>query len=164
MRIALILLLASLAPHSQAQTAATAVTESRDAALAYIGTANFVVGRVGRDCLNLTGRSESAQDYAARWQQRNRPYIQASSKYLAQRLQEASQQGGVTQRDAVQAELTRAVQQAANKTLAGWLGQGDKAESCQRALRLIDQGDYDFGPGSAMYAELVSLLDWAQIK
>lgn len=38
-------------------------TESRDASTAYIGTVNFVVGRVGRDCLSKLGRKDSSQEF-----------------------------------------------------------------------------------------------------
>lgn len=142
-----------------AQASASAASESRDAALAYIGTMNFAVGRLGRDCLNLTGASETPQQFASRWQQRNQRYLAASSKYLTQRLNEVQDK---TQQTALQAELSKAVQSSAAKILQNWLGQGDKSSACQRVLASVERGDYDFNPTSEMYVELESLVRWAQ--
>ncbi len=162
MRLALLYLLTCSSVLATAQPAPPVTSESRDAALAYIGTANFVVGRVGRECLQTVGRTENPKDYVAHWQQRNQRYIAASAKYLSARMQEAQSSGGAAQRDAVQAELGKAVQSAAAQILHSWLEQGDKTLACQRALAIIDKGDYDFSPSTKMYAELEGLARWAQ--
>lgn len=143
------------------QPSLSPTTESRDASLAYIGTANFVVGRVGRDCLGLLGRSETPQAFVATWQQRNARYIQASAKYMEFRLQEAQSLGGNERREGVLRALTTAVQSSAGQTLASWLGRGDKLDGCKRAVGLIERGSYDFSKSSPMFGELESLAQWA---
>jgi hypothetical protein len=158
----LIVIVFSLIPlMATAQASPSPTTESRDASLAYIGTANFVVGRVGRDCLTLLGRSETPQAFVAAWQQRNAKYLHASAKYMEVRLQEAQSTGGNERREAVLRALTGAVQSSAAQTVASWLGRGDKLDGCKRAVALIENGTYDFTSSSPMFGELESLVQWA---
>jgi len=141
---------------------ASLVTESRDASIAYIGTANFVVGRVGRDCLSLVGRSDSPQSLVATWQKRNEKYWLATHKYLEARLAHAEKAGGLEKRNAVVRELTAAVQGGAPSAVKKWLDKPDKTAACKRALAIIESGAYDFSPTSPMFAELESLVAWAE--
>lgn len=147
---------------SSIQAAEPAASESRDASTAYLGTANFVVGRVGRDCLNLIGRSEPPQAFVATWQQRNTKYLIASQKYMEARLGEAEAAGGSERRNVVMGALGSAVRNGAEATVKSWLDRPEKADACRRAVALIDSGKYDVSSTSPMYAELESLVAWAQ--
>ena len=144
------------------QSPGSAASESRDASTAYLGTANFVVGRVGRDCLTLLGRSETPQAFASAWQQRNMKYLMASQKYMEARLAEAEATGGTEKRNAIMGALTAAVRSSAEATVKSWLDRPDKQEACKRTVALIESGAYDVSPTSPMYSELESLVSWAQ--
>ena len=63
-------------------------SQTRDGAAAFVATQNFVVGRIGRDCLGELGRSETAAEYREKWQQANAKYYEASTKYMEARLEE----------------------------------------------------------------------------
>lgn len=147
---------------SGSQAAESATSESRDASTAYLGTANFVVGRVGRDCLSMIGRGETPQAFVATWQQRNMKYLSASQKYMDARLGEAEAAGGSERRNAVVSALMTAVRNGAETTVKSWLDRPEKTEACKRAVTLIDSGKYDISSTSPMYAELESLAAWAQ--
>jgi hypothetical protein len=147
---------------SSSQAAETAISESRDASTAYLGTANFVVGQVGRDCLSLIGRSETPQAFVATWQQRNTKYLIASQKYIEARIGEAQAAGGLERRNAVMGALLSAVRDGAEATVKSWLDRPEKGDACTRAVALIDSGKYDISATTPMYAELESLVSWAQ--
>lgn len=147
---------------SSSQAGEPATSESRDASTAYLGTANFVVGRVGRDCLGLIGRSETPQAFVATWQQRNTKYLIASQKYMEARFGEAEAAGGLERRNAVISALGSAVRNGAESTVKSWLDSPEKGEACKRAVALIDSGKYDIASTTPMYAELESLVAWAR--
>lgn len=157
-----VILLICVAAQSSSQAADLATSESRDASTAYLGAANFVVGRVGRDCLGLIGRSETPQVFAATWQQRNMKYLMASQKYMEVRLVEADAAGGPEKRSAVMNALGAAVRNSAETVVKSWLDRPEKTDACKRAVALIDTGKYDVSATSPMYAELESLVAWAQ--
>jgi hypothetical protein len=150
------------AAQSSSQAADLATSESRDASTAYLGTANFVVGRVGRDCLGLIGRTETPQAFAATWQQRNMKYLMASQKYMEARLGEAEAAGGPEKRSAVMNALSAAVRNGAETTVKSWLDRPEKLDACRRAVALVDSGKFDISATSPMYAELESLVAWSQ--
>lgn len=160
--LVLFTLFASAANFATSQTNIRATSESRDASTAYLGTANFVVGRVGRDCLPLLGRAETPQTFVSVWQQRNIKYLSASQKYMEARLQEAEATGGTEKRNAVMQELTSVVRANAMSAVKSWLDRPDKESACRRALVLIESGAYDVSPTSPMYGELEALVTWAQ--
>lgn len=164
LRTAAFILLAITTQLAASQTTAVVTTESRDASVAYIGTSNFVVGRIGRDCLAQLGRSESPQEFVGAWQQRNMKYLTASQKYMDARLGEAEAAGGMEKRNAVIRELTAAVQSSAESIVKSWLDHPDKQDACKRAVALIESRAFDFSPTSRMYAELESLVTWASQK
>lgn len=147
---------------SGSQAAESATSESRDASTAYVGTANFVVGRVGRDCLSMIGRSETPQAFVATWQQRNMKYLMASQKYMEARLGEAEAAGGLERRNAVVSALGTAVRNGAEATVKSWLERPEKVDACKRAVALIDAGKYDISSTSPMHSELESLVAWSQ--
>lgn len=137
-------------------------SESRDAASAYIGTNNFLIGRFGAECLPLVGRTESPKEFVQAWQQRNAKYFAASVKYMGKRLDDALAKGGVEQRDAVLREYAVAVRGNGAKAVDEWLGKGTKEEACKRAIIAIDAGKFDISPSIPIYDELEALAAWAQ--
>ncbi len=140
----------------------TVVSESRDASVAFLGTANFVVGRVGRDCLAPIGRTETAQAFVEVWQQRNAKYLFAMQKYLDARLTEARIAGGVDASDKIMRELTAAVQAGANAILKGFLDHPDQFDACRKAIHFIDAGRFDVNQSMPIYSELEALANWAR--
>lgn len=156
--LTLVLLLSSF---SHAQATDAVASESRDASTAYLGTTNFVVGRVGRDCLALVGRSETPQAFVSVWQQRNLKYLAASQKYMTARLEEAEKAGGVDRRNTIVTALNSAVRSNAEVTVKGWLDRPDKQEACKRAVAFIESGAYDVSNTTPMFGELENLVSWA---
>jgi hypothetical protein len=144
-----------------AQHAAPATSESRDAASAYIGTGNFIVARIGRECLALVGRPESPQDFVANWQHRNAPFVKASARYMDARVAEAEASGGPERRAAVLRDLRAAVQGGGEAAVRSLL-QGRKEESCMRAITLVDGGALDISPKVPIYDQIEALVRWAE--
>jgi hypothetical protein len=138
------------------------VIESRDAATGYIGYANFLVGRVGSDCLSLLNRKETPQEFAAMWQQKNWKYVSAAAKHMEARLNDAQATGGAQKRDALLRAMTAPSQTSAAALVKSWLEQGDKTEACKRAVLLIESGAYDITKSSPMFAEIETLATWAK--
>lgn len=137
-------------------------SESRDAAIAYVGTENFIVGRIGLDCLTVLGRTETPQQFVGAWQQRNAKYIVATSKYMQKRLEEAQLAGGLQKRESILRELTAAVKSNGEGTINGWYAQSGKEAACKRVVPIIEGGGFDISPKSPMFGELESLLAWSQ--
>lgn len=165
--LALAVLLPSAMAQSPASTTSTTATppatsESRDASLAYVGTANFIVGRVGRDCLEALGRKETPQEFVATWQQRNSKYLMASEKYMGARLDEVQASGGEEKRKAALNDLLSVVRPSGEKTVASWLTKGDRQETCKRVVALVDTGAFDLSRNSSMLGELDALVEWAK--
>jgi hypothetical protein len=135
-------------------------TESRDAASAYIGTNNFIIGRMAVECFGLLERSQPPQEYAAQWRQRNAKFYAASVTYLGQRLKEAEQVGGPAAKDAVLAKLNTAVRGGGAATVADFFKKGEKIDVCRRVIGLIDEGAFDIKPSSPLHSELLALVQY----
>ena len=161
-RLALLAALLATSAGAQQPGAAPAASASRDAALAYVGTGNFIVGRLGRECLAIVGRTESPQEFVAQWQQRNALYVDAAAKYMEKRLQEAAASGGDDKRAAVQKSMRDAVLGSGEVEVRGMLQNGRREESCMRAISLLDAGGLDISPKTPMYKELEALVLWAR--
>lgn len=151
--------LATLSVHAQE---GAMVSESRDAAAAFMGTANFSVGRIANECLAVVGRPESPQDYAAMWQRRNAAYWLAARKYMVKRLDAALVSGGTAKRDAVLAEYAAAVRRDGEASAKSWITRGPREEACMRAITIIDAGGLDVTPRVPIYDELEALARWAE--
>ena len=136
-------------------------SESRDAAAAFMGTTNFMIGRISNACLSVVGRSESPQDYVALWQQRNAKYWLASRKYMVSRLDEALASGGAAKRDAVLAQYSAAVRRDGEASAQSWITRGTREEACKRAISLFDTGGLDVTPNVPIHSELEALARWA---
>jgi hypothetical protein len=145
-----------------AQSDQPVATESRDAAAAYIGTNNYMVGRVGRECLALLGRPESPEEFVQSWQRRNAKYFIALQKYMIKRLDRALAEGGTGARDAVASAYGSAVRREGEAIAERWYQQGGKQNGCAKALQLIDTGAMDIGPKVPIFHELQALAAWAE--
>ena len=146
-RIAVVALALSALPACWAQPASTIATKARDDASLYVSTGNFIVGRLARECLSLVGRMESPQQFVSEWQRRNARYVAASAKYMDKRVEEVATTGGPEKRDAM---------------VRNMLGNDHKAESCMRAITLLDTGALDISSKTPMYADLEALVRWAE--
>jgi hypothetical protein len=138
-------------------------TESRNVASAFMGAANFVVGRIGVECLSVLGRLETPREYVNIWQERNAKYYTASTKYVAKKMEAADALGGTVARDAVLKEYSSIVRKEGEATLVEWIGKGNKRDGCQRAVMLIDKGILDVGPEVPIYQDLQALAVWSKI-
>lgn len=138
-------------------------TESRNVASAFMGAANFVVGRIGIECLGLLGRLETPREFVNIWQERNAKYYTASTKYIAKKMEVADATGGVVARDAVLKEYSAIVRKEGEATIVDWIGKGNKREGCHRAVMLIDQGILDVTPEVPVYQDLQALAVWSKI-
>lgn len=135
-------------------------TKSRDAASAYTGTNNFIVGRMAVECFGLLERSQPPQEYATQWRQRNAKFYAASASYMGLRLKEAEQAGGPAAMEAVRSKYSAAVRSEGAATVADFFRKGEKVEVCRRVIGLIDGGAFDIKPGSPMYPELLALVQY----
>jgi hypothetical protein len=157
-----ILLLAALVTHAGwAQPPASVATPSRDAASAYVARGNFIVSRIGRECLALVGRPESPQELVNAWRQRNARYVTAASQYMEKRLEEAAAGGGAGKREAVLDEIRAAVQGSGDDAVRSLL-QGRKEEGCMSAITLIDTGVLDISSKEPLYDDIAALVRWAE--
>lgn len=147
---------------ASAQNNDSVTSESRDAASAYMGTTNFVVGRLGRECLSLLGRPETPKEFVGAWQQRNAKYYSASMKYMVKRLDVALASGGANARDDVARAYGTAVRRNGEGAVADWFSKGSKEDVCKRAVALIDAGAMDVSPKVPIYGELEALATWAK--
>jgi hypothetical protein len=145
-----------------AQTTGKATSESRNAALAYIGTQNFVVGRVGSECLQMLGRTESPKVFAGVWQERNLKYIAASDKYMQAMLQEAEQSGGKQLQELAMRQLQGIVRTNGEKIVSMVLDHPDRKAACARIVGIMDRGVFDFSETTPIFKELVALVEWAK--
>jgi hypothetical protein len=158
----MIFLLAFNLSNANAENRDTSTTESKDAASAFMGTMNFVVGRLGKECLSIIGRTETPQEFVEVWQNRNTKYYSASIKYMTKRLDYALAFGGVKTRDAVYRDYSTAVRREGEGSVADWFRQGTKEEVCKRAIAVIDAGEMDVNPKISIYDELEALASWAE--
>lgn len=159
--IALLISISTLDTHAQGVDELE--TESRNVASAFMGAANFVVGRIGIECLGLLGRLETPREFVNIWQERNAKYYTASTKYIAKKMEVADATGGVVARDAVLKEYSAIVRKEGEATLVDWIGKGSKSEGCHRAVMLIDQGILDVTPEVPVYQDLQALAVWSKI-
>ncbi len=147
---------------AMAEPQSTVSSESRDASLVYVGTVNFIVNRVGSECLAVAGRDESPKQFVAAWQQRNARYVQAANTYKGMRLKEAEAKGGEKRRAALNSAMTAGPRATGSAIVQGWIEKDGKARACKRAVALVDAGGFDISPKVPMYDELEALVSWAK--
>ncbi|MGP1716700.1 MAG: hypothetical protein ACTS9Y_05930 [Methylophilus sp.] len=139
-------------------------SESRNVASAFIGAANFVVGRIGIECLSLLGRLETPREFVTIWQDRNAKYYTASTKYIAKKMEAADASGGTIARDAVLKDYSTIVRKEGEGIIKDWIGKGSKREGCHQAVMLIDKGILDVTPEAPIYQDLQALAVWSKIN
>lgn len=163
-RVTTIFLIGSLVGLSvcHAQTSERVHSESRDAALGYMGTANFLIGRIGRECLAIVGRPESPQQFVQAWQGRNSRFVMAAAKYMESRLAEVAVTGGEERRNAVLKDMMSRSQSAADGLLLTWYKSGPKEDVCRRAVEMVDTGKLDVSPNVSIFGDLQALVEWAR--
>ena len=147
---------------AHAQSPLRIENESRDAAAAFIGTHNFMIGRIGRDCMPVLGRMETPQQFVQAWQQRNAKYYASAIRYMKQRLDEALAEGGTARRDAILAVYTSKVQSNGDAAAKDWLARGAPKQACEQAVATIESGAADITSRIRMFDELEALTAWAQ--
>ncbi|MGE0484960.1 MAG: hypothetical protein AB7Q81_12535 [Gammaproteobacteria bacterium] len=147
--------------------AAGVASESRDSSAAFVATQNFIVGRLGRDCLELLGRKESAGEYQQQWQRNNARYHEAAVRYMAARLAEIADEA---ERDGIEAAYYDSVNRTGEAAVAQMLGKGEKLESCRHAITIVDAGKMNIDEfvvdtrQPLMAARLEELVKWAQSR
>jgi hypothetical protein len=145
--------------------AAGVASEGRDSSAAFVATQNFVVGRIGRDCLELLGRKESAAEYQQQWQRTNARYHDAAARYMAARLAEIDDEG---ERDALESAYYDSVNKTGTAAVAQMLDRGEKIENCRYAITIIDAGNMDIDKfvvdtkQPIMAGRLEELVKWAK--
>ncbi|HSI46091.1 MAG TPA: hypothetical protein VK950_07925 [Methylophilus sp.] len=139
-------------------------SESRNVASAFMGAANFVVGRIGIECLSLLGRLETPREFVNIWQDRNTKYYAASTKYIAKKMEAANASGGSIARDAVLKDYSTIVRKEGEGIITDWIGKGNKREECQQAVMMIDKGILDVTPEAHIYQDLEALAVWSKIN
>lgn len=158
----LLALAACLASAAWAQPRpASFATPERDQASLYVARGNFVVSRIGTECLALVGRPESPQAFDAAWRERNARFVAASAKYLDQRLEEVAATGGPDKRDAALREL-RSLVHVSGEATVGSLLQGRKEDACMREITKVEAGAYDISTRVPLYDQLEALVRWAE--
>jgi hypothetical protein len=139
-------------------------SESRNVASAFMGAANFVVGRIGIECLSMLGRLETPREFVNIWQERNAKYYTASTKYIAKKMEAADALGGSIARDAVLKDYSTIVRKEGEGIIKDWIGKGNKRDGCHQAVMMIDKGVLDVSPEAAIYQDLEALAVWSKIN
>jgi hypothetical protein len=147
---------------AMAQSPLRVESESRDAAAAFVGTENFMIGRIGRDCMPVLGRMETPQQFVKAWQDRNTKYYVSSIRYMSKRLDEALAEGGAAKRDTVLNAYVTNVQSNGDAAARDWLSRGERKQACERAVATIESGAADITPKIRMFDELEALVSWVQ--
>jgi hypothetical protein len=156
-----LLLAACLAPAAFAQAGGSVATQARDSAAVFVAQGNYLISRLGAECLTLVGRAETPQALVTSWRQRNARYVSASSRYLDKRMEEAEAEGGTQRREAMLGEIRAAVQNSGESSLRT-LMQGRKEEACMRAITLLDTGTLDINSKLPQIEQLDALVRWAE--
>jgi len=136
-------------------------TPARDSAAVIIAQGKVIVSRLARECVALVGRAESPQSFIKSWGERNARYVNASTRYLEQRLEEAEAAGGKPQREAMAKEINAFVESSAEADLRS-LFQGRKEDACMRAVTLLDTGVLDISSASPGFQQIEALVRWAE--
>ncbi len=150
----------------RAVAAESVASEARDTAAAFVATQNFVVGRIGRDCLEELGRSETAAEYQKRWQRDNARYHAAAMAYLEARLAELEDP---LERDDLERAFYGSVNARGEAAARQLMNQGEKADVCRHAIALVDGGKMDIeafveATGQPIMPSLNGLAEWAKSR
>lgn len=140
-------------------------SQSRDAAAAFVATQNFVVGRIGRDCLGELGRSETAAEYRAQWQRENAKYYEASTKYIEARFEKIDDP---VERGRVESGYYSSVNGTGDAAADQLLSKGKKKDVCESAIAMIDAGKMNIeafvqATEQPIMEALTELVEWARV-
>src|SRR5215831_3148208 len=87
------------------QLAKVAELDPLDIAAGYIHGRDYMVGRIGAECLTKLGRKESVQELLNAWEERNVAYLEAGVKYFQFRRNEAAKRGDQEERKKLEQEI-----------------------------------------------------------
>ena len=147
-------------------TGSGVASKNRDSSAAFIATQNFIVGRLGRDCLTEMGRSETPLEFQANWQKDNVKYYGAAIKYMDARLAEIEDP---EEREAVEGSYYASVQKTAEAAIRRQFSGGTKNDVCKYAMTLIDTGSMnidEFAKSNKLpiMQDLEELVAWSQSR
>lgn len=139
-------------------------SQARDASAAFVATQNFIVGRIGRDCLPVMNRSETARDYQQKWQKDNARYYDAATRYMEMRLAAIPDE---QERDGLERAYYSSVQGKGMAAVKSLFKNGPDAEVCKYALTLIDGGSMNVDTMAAgvkgnLKTDLDALAVWGE--
>ncbi len=141
-------------------------SKNRDSVAAFVATQNFIVGRLGRDCLAEIGRSETPLEFQTKWQKDNETYYSAATKYMEARLAEIEDPA---ERDAVEGSYYASVQKTAEAAIRRQFSSGSKNDVCKYAMTLIDTGSMNIEEFAKVnklpiVQDLEELVAWSKSK
>ena len=137
--LSIILVSFALAGAVRAQdSAGSDEAKSREASATFVETQHFIVGRIGRDCLEEIGRKETPVEFQAKWQHDNARYFDAARKYLASRLKEIENPEA---RDTMERAYYDSAQKAGEAATAQLFSKVPENEICKSARTLVDSGN-----------------------
>lgn len=144
--------------------AATLASDARDSAAAFVATQNFVVGRLGRDCLEILSRPETPREFQQTWQRSNAEYHAASTAYIEARLAEIED---LAERDALEQSYYASVNGRGAAAANQILSKGEKEDVCRSAIALVDNGQMNIdefveNTNQPVKPSLDELLNWAR--
>lgn len=141
-------------------------SKSRDASAAFVETQHFIVGRIGRDCLGELKRTETPQEFQAKWQRENARYYDAARKYMTARL---SQIENPAARDTVERSYYATAQKTGEAATTQLFSRGPKDEICKYAMTLVDTGSMnieEFGKAARLpiMPDLEEMAQWGKTQ
>ena len=139
-------------------------SQTRDGAAAFVATQNFVVGRIGRDCLGALDRLETAAEYREKWQEANAKYYEASTKYMEARFEEIEDP---IERARVESGYYSSVNGTGDAAADQIMSRGSKKDVCESAIALIDAGRMNIEAfvevtNQSIKEGLDELVEWAR--
>jgi hypothetical protein len=142
------------------QVVSKLASPSRDAALVYLRSVEYVVRRVDGDCSVPGSRSDSSGRLERVWRERHASYLHAAEKYLHARLDELQRSGGSDVAKAIDSAVqTRSVQLGEANVRV--LLPNISAHTCDAARELVEAGRFDVSPVLSNYDDLARLVVWA---
>jgi hypothetical protein len=140
-------------------------TEGRNAAAAFIGTQNFMIGRMSRECQPVLEKPEAwVKEPVTAWQSRNSRYWRANLNYMTKQLDAALAKGGASVRDRVVAAYSSAVHKDGAGAVDDWFNKskGSRQEACERFFSFLTEGKFDIRSGGPLSTELDDLVEHFQ--
>lgn len=144
---------------AESYTEAEIYSEPHNAAAAAIGTQNFIVGRMAKECYATIGKPESfVQEFTQAWQKRNDPYLTAAIMYTANLLSYYERTQGPEIKQAVLQAYVQAVRGQGAAAVADRFASGSRVEVCNRFISQVDAGLFDVTPDYPFFKELTEVV------